>query len=54
MTGLLHLPGDRERAAFIELGERDDPRFIIPLVYGEMQGLQFRRVSPAATWNGPR
>ena len=44
MTGPSHYPGDKVRSVFVELGERDDPRFMIPLVLGELEGLQFRRV----------
>ena len=48
MTGLVRLPNDllRVRAAVVDLAERDDPRFIAPLVFGEIDGLQWRRVRP--------
>ena len=44
MSGLL--PGNGVRALFVDLGERDDPRFMIPLAVGVAEGLQFRRVRP--------
>lgn len=49
MTDLFGLPHDlvRVRVGLVELGERDDPRFIAPLVLGEMDGLQWRRVGPS-------
>jgi hypothetical protein len=55
MTDLFPLPSDLRgvRAVFLELGERDDPRFIAPLVFGEMQGLQWRRVRPGSDLERP-
>jgi hypothetical protein len=53
MSGLLHGHDETVRSVFVELGERDDPRFVIPLVYGEMQGLQFRRVGPGSDLERP-
>ena len=41
------------RAIFIDLGERDDPRFILPLVLGEMEGVQWRRVRPGGDLERP-
>ena len=52
MTGLVHLPGSRPRAIFLEIGEHD-PRFIVPLVVGEMEGLQARRVRPGGDLERP-
>jgi hypothetical protein len=53
MTRLAHFPRDKARAIFVEHGERDDPRFIIPLMLGDMQGLQFRRVRPGGDLERP-
>ncbi len=53
MTGPSHYPGDKVRSVFIELGERDDPRFIIPLMLGDREGLQFRRVRPGGDLERP-
>jgi hypothetical protein len=51
MSGLLDLPGSRPRAIFLEIGEHD-PRFIVPLVFGEMEGLHRAVSGRAATSNG--
>jgi len=53
MSGLLYLPGRRTQMAFLEIGGRDDLRFMIPLAQGEMQGLQFRRVRPGGDLEQP-
>lgn len=53
MSNLLHLPGRGVRAVFVELGERDHPHFMIPLVLGEMEGLQWRRVRPGGDLERP-
>jgi hypothetical protein len=53
MTGLLNLPGNRVRSVFVELGERDHPHFMIPLILGEMEGLQWRRVRPGGDLERP-
>jgi len=56
MSGLFRLPDDlrRLRALMIDLGsESDDPRFIIPLVFGELNGLQWRRVRPGGDLERP-
>jgi hypothetical protein len=55
MTGLLQLPNHllSVRAAIVDLGEGDDPRFIAPLVFGEMDGLQWRRVRPGGDLERP-
>ena len=56
MSGLFRLPDDlrRLRALFIDLGsESGDPRFIIPLVFGELNGLQWRRVRPGGDLERP-
>jgi hypothetical protein len=42
-----------KRALFIELGERDDMRFILPLAFGEMEGVQWRRVKPGGDLERP-
>src|SRR5260370_3637676 len=52
MSGLLRLPGSRPRAIFLEIGEHD-PRFIVPLVFGEMEGLQWRRIRPGGDLQQP-
>lgn len=42
------------RFLFADLGdERDDPRFPIPLLAGEAQGLQYRRVRPGRDLERP-
>lgn len=42
------------RFLFADLGdERDDPRFLIPLLEGEAQGLQHRRVRPGGDLERP-
>jgi hypothetical protein len=43
----------RIRGALVDLGERDDPRFIAPLVFAEMEGLQWRRVRPGGDLEQP-
>jgi hypothetical protein len=53
MSELLHLPAREWWAVFSELDGRVDPRLMIPLVQGEMQGLQFRRVRPGDTLERP-
>src|SRR5215472_7923586 len=56
MSGLFRLPNDlrRLRALFIDPGsESGDPRFIIPLVFGELNGLQWRRVRPGGDLERP-
>jgi hypothetical protein len=55
MTELFRLPHDllRVRAAVVDLGEGDDPRFIAPLVFGEMDGLQWRRIRPGGDLERP-
>jgi hypothetical protein len=52
MSNLLPLPRRGVRAVFVELGEHD-PRFIVPLVVGEMEGLQARRVGPGGDLERP-
>jgi hypothetical protein len=55
MTAFFTLPHDflRVRAAVVDLGEGDDPRFIAPLIFGEMDGLQWRRVAPGGELERP-
>jgi hypothetical protein len=55
MTELFRLPHDvlSVRAAIVDLNERDDPRFIAPLVFGEMDGLQWRRLRPGGDLERP-
>ena len=55
MTEQFRLPNQLrgKRAIFIDLDERDDPRFILPLVLGEMNGLQSRGVGPRDTLERP-
>jgi hypothetical protein len=43
----------RIRGALVDLGERDDPRFIAPLVFAKMDGLQWRRVRPGGDLERP-
>ena len=53
MSGLSHVHDETVRAIFVELGERDDLRFIAPLVLGETEGLQWRRVRPGGDLECP-
>jgi len=55
MTKHFRLPHEllRVRAALVDLGEGDDPQFIAPLVFGEMDGLQWRRVRPGGDLERP-
>lgn len=53
MSGLLWLPGRGFLTASLRSGARDDLRFLIPLLQGEMQGLQFRRVKPGGDLERP-
>ena len=53
MSGLVHFPGDWVRSIFVETDGGDDPRLTIPLIYGEMLGLQFRRVRPGSDLERP-
>jgi hypothetical protein len=55
MTDLFRFLSDLRgvRAVLLELGERYDPRFLIPLSVGEMNGLQWRRVGPRAELEQP-
>jgi hypothetical protein len=53
VSNLLHLPGRGVRAVFVELSERDDSRFMIPLLLGEMEDLQWRRVRPGGDLEQP-
>jgi hypothetical protein len=53
MTRPLHFPGNGVRMLFVKLGERDDPRYSIPLAYGELQGLQCQVIMPGDTLERP-
>jgi hypothetical protein len=53
MTESLSAPENHVRAVFVDLDDRDDPRFMIPLIRGEMEGLQVRRVRPGGDLERP-
>jgi hypothetical protein len=55
MTEFFRIPHEflRIRSALVDLRERDDPRFIAPLVFAEMDGLQWRRVRPGGDLERP-
>ena len=52
MTGRLYPPGVRFLFADLS-GWRGDPRFLIPLLAGAAQGLQYRRVRPGGHLERP-
>ena len=53
MSGLVYLPGGCVWTASIQTDGGDDPRLIIPLIQGEMLGLQYRRVRPGGDLERP-
>jgi hypothetical protein len=55
MTEFFRIPHEslRIRGALVDLREGDDPRFIAPLVFAEMDGLQWRRVRPGGDLERP-
>src|SRR5215470_7050718 len=56
MSGLFRLPDNlrRLRALVIDLGGEDgNLRFILPLAFGELNGLQWRRVRPGGDLERP-
>jgi hypothetical protein len=53
MSGLLYLPWGDVWMASLQTGGCDDPRLMIPLIQGEMLGLQYRRVRPGGDLERP-
>ena len=55
MSELFHLPPALQgfRMAYIELGERDDVRFIAPLAFGRVHGLPWGRIGPGEEFEQP-
>jgi hypothetical protein len=55
MSELFHLPHALQgaRMAYIDLGERDDLRFMAPLAFGRIQGLPWGRIGPGEKFEQP-
>jgi hypothetical protein len=47
MTELSHLPESRPKAIYLEFGDYDDPRLILPVAFGA-EGLQYHCVRPGS------
>jgi hypothetical protein len=52
-SGLLLMPGVEHRLLYVELADRDDPWFVIPIARAVDQGFPVARIKPGADFERP-